>query len=43
MKHSPEEMARVVERSGMKWVDMPDTLRDQADPRMQVTRTKGAS
>ncbi len=43
MKHSPEEMARVVERSGMKWVDMPDTLRDQADPRMQVAQNKGGS
>ena len=35
-QHSPEEVARVVERSGMKWLDMPDTLRQAADPRMQV-------
>ena len=35
-QHSPEEVARVVERSGMRWLDMPDTLRDSADPRMRV-------
>ena len=27
MKHSPEEIASVVQRSGMKWLDLPDTLR----------------
>jgi quercetin dioxygenase-like cupin family protein len=43
MKHSPEEMARVVQRSGMKWLNVPDTLRVQSDPSMQVTRTNDAS
>ena len=39
MRHSHEEIARVVERSGMKWFDVPDTLRQAADPRMQVNST----
>ncbi len=43
MKHSPEEIRSVVEKSGMKWLDVPDTLRDQADPRMQVKRTDGGN
>lgn len=35
-QHSPEEVARVMERSGMKWLDVPDTLRETADTRMPV-------
>lgn len=35
--HSPEEVARVVERSGMKWLDVPDILRQDADPRIRVS------
>ena len=37
MRHSRQEMARVVEKSGMKWLDAPDTLRQATDPRIQVT------
>ena len=40
-QHSPEEVARVVERCGMKWLDLPDTLRPAADPRMRVTSADG--
>ena len=40
MQHSPAEVARVVEMSGMKWFDVPDTLRQASDPRMQVTSDK---
>ncbi len=36
MRQSPDELARIVEKSGMKWLDKPDTLRKGADPRMQV-------
>jgi quercetin dioxygenase-like cupin family protein len=36
-QHSPEEIARTVERSGMQWLDLPDTLRQSADSRMRVT------
>lgn len=42
-RHSPEEVARVVEKSGMKWLDVPDTLRGASDPRMRVTTANQSS
>lgn len=36
-RHSPEEVAAVVERCGMKWLDVPDSLRETGDSRMRVT------
>lgn len=36
-QHSPEEVASVVKKCGMKWLDVPDTLRRESDPRMQVS------
>jgi quercetin dioxygenase-like cupin family protein len=36
MGHAPEEVARVLERSGMRWFDLPDTLREASDPHMQL-------
>ncbi len=39
MRQSRKEVARVMERSGMKWLDMPDTLRE-ADPRSNALGTE---
>lgn len=41
--HSPEEIRRVMEKSGMKWLDLPDTLRQSADNRMQRMPPKTSS
>lgn len=36
-RHSAEEIAGIVARSGMQWLNLPDTLRQIADSRMRVT------